>query len=168
MFVSGVGLASFCQVFQTKQQEACLAERGALPFKGGARPVCLLLNSAACTDAARDRMPTSDFQQDPHQLFVWLCCRHAYASDEGGDHPSITAAGKLNMSTEQVSKGLLYRQHILDLLDRSGPHSSPASCRQSTLGHYDIRGSNRVHVRSDPVYCGPVTQVEGEVGDSPA
>ena len=51
-------------------------------------------------------------------LCVYLHRRQAYASSDGGDHPTYTAASKLKLTPEQVSRGLLYRQHVLGLLDR--------------------------------------------------
>ena len=41
-------------------------------------------------------------------------------SSESG-HPSASAAGKLSLTTDQVSRGLLYRQRVLDVLDRYIP-----------------------------------------------
>ncbi len=49
---------------------------------------------------------------------MMLHCRQAYKSSDGGNHPSITAAGKVNLSAEQVERGLQYRQHVLGTLDR--------------------------------------------------
>ena len=52
---------------------------------------------------------------------IVLHCRQAYKSSDGGNHPSITAASKVNLSPEQVARGLQYRQHVLGTLDRYHP-----------------------------------------------
>ena len=64
---------------------------------------------------------------------IVLHCRQAFKSSDGGDHPSITAASKVNLSPEQVARGLQYRQHVLGTFDRYHlialtTHSHAGSC----------------------------------------
>ena len=49
-------------------------------------------------------------------------CRQGIMSSESG-HPCANAAGKLNLTADQVSRGLLYRQHVLGVLDRYIPEA---------------------------------------------
>ena len=50
-----------------------------------------------------------------------LCCCRQSITSSGSGHPCASAAGKLSLTTDQVSRGLLYRQHVLGVLDRYSP-----------------------------------------------
>ena len=50
------------------------------------------------------------------------CCRQSMTLSESG-HPCASAAGKLSLTADQVSRGLLYRQHVLGVLDRYSPEA---------------------------------------------
>ena len=65
------------------------------------------------------------------------CCRQSIMSSESG-HPCASAAGKLSLTTDQVSRGLLYRQRMLGVLDRFIPwacHCAGGSYDNDIWGH---------------------------------